>query len=325
MRFAPIACLLLAAAGFARTPLPSPVVTLKPVEGAVEVQVDGKTVAAYLTANDVSTPARANETYKPYLRIVDPTTGQAITKGPGGTYTHHRGIFFGWMRIGFEQQKLDLWSMGSGRQVHTGFKEQVAKDGTAKLVSLINWNDKKGQLIISEERTMELSPLAAPGFLRVDFSTTVKAEAGDLQLEADPEHGGVHYRAPQEVDAAKTEYFFPAAKPLPHKDVDYPWVGMNYTLGEKSYGVVQLDHPANPRGTKWSAYRDYARFGAYPHATLKKGETLSLKYRFLISQGGIVSPEAIRAEQAAFTGVLTDAVTITKLKAEVTPPPKAKK
>ena len=325
MRFAPIACLLLAAAGFARTPLPSPVVTLKPVEGAVEVQVDGKTVAAYLTANDVSTPARANETYKPYLRIVDPTTGQAITKGPGGTYTHHRGIFFGWMRIGFEQQKLDLWSMGSGRQVHTGFKEQVAKDGTAKLVSLINWNDKKGQLIISEERTMELSPLAAPGFLRVDFSTTVKAEAGDLQLEADPEHGGVHYRAPQEVDAAKTEYFFPVAKPLPHKDVDYPWVGMNYTLGEKSYGVVQLDHPANPRGTKWSAYRDYARFGAYPHATLKKGETLSLKYRFLISQGGIVSPETIRAEQAAFTGVLTDAVTITKLKAEVTPPPKAKK
>ena len=133
MRFAPIACLLLAAAGFALTP-PGPVVTLKPIEGAVEVQFDGKTVAAYLTANDVSTPARANETYKPYLRIVDPTTGQAITKGPGGTYTHHRGIFFGWMRIGFEQQKLDLWSMGSGRQVHTGFKQQTAAQGVATLV-----------------------------------------------------------------------------------------------------------------------------------------------------------------------------------------------
>jgi hypothetical protein len=324
MRFAPIACLLVATAGFALSP-PSPQVTLKPVEGAVEVQVEGKTVAAYLTANDVSTPARANETYKPYLRIVDPTTGQAITKGPGGTYTHHRGIFFGWMRIGFEQQKLDLWSMGSGRQVHTGFKEQSAAHGVAKLVSLINWNDKKGQLIVSEERTMELSPMAAPGFLRVDFLTTVKAEAGDLQLEADPEHGGVHYRAPQEVDASKTEYFFPVAKPLPHKDVDYPWVGMNYTLGEKSYGVVEIDHPANPRGTKWSAYRDYARFGAYPHATLKKGETLSLKYRFLISQGALVSTEVIQSEQATFTGVKPEAVTVTKLKAEVTPPPKAKK
>ncbi|MEY4798271.1 MAG: hypothetical protein RI978_572, partial [Verrucomicrobiota bacterium] len=78
MRFAPFACLLLAVAGFAQTPA-SPEVTLKPVEGAVEVQLGGKTVAAYLTANDVSTPTRANETYKPYLRIVDPATGQAIT------------------------------------------------------------------------------------------------------------------------------------------------------------------------------------------------------------------------------------------------------
>lgn len=321
MRLAPIASFLLATA-FA---VAAPVVTLKPAEGAVEVQFDGKTVAAYLTANDVSTPTRANETYKPYLRVVDPTNGQAITKGPGGTYTHHRGIFFGWMRIGFEQQKLDLWSMGSGRQVHTGFKEQSAKDGSAKLVSLIQWNDKKGQLIISEERTMILSQPAAPGFLRVDFLTTVKAEAGDLQLEADPEHGGVHYRAPQEVDASKTDYFFPVAKPLPHKDVDYPWVGMNYTLGDKSYGVVQLDHPANPRGTRWSAYRDYARFGAYPRATLKKGETLSLKYRFIVSQGAIVSTEAIQAEQADFTGAKPEAVTVTKLKAEVTAPPKPKK
>lgn len=321
MRFAPLASLLLAAA-FA---VAAPVVELKPVDGTVEVQFDGKTVAAYLTANDVSTSARANETYKPYLRIVDPTNGQAITKGPGGTYTHHRGIFFGWLRVGLDGQRLDLWSMGAGRQVHTSFKEQSAKDGIAKLVSLISWNDKKGQLIISEERTMILSSLAAPGFLRVDFLTTVKAEAGDLLLEADPEHGGVHYRAPQEVTAAKTTYFFPVAKPLPHKDLDYPWVGMNYTLGEKSYGVVQLDAPTNPRGTKWSAYRDYARFGAYPHAVLKKGETLSLKYRFLIAHGAIVSTEVIQAEQAAFTGIKPADVTVTQLMAETTAPAKAKK
>ncbi|GBL29775.1 hypothetical protein EMGBS10_09250 [Opitutia bacterium] len=65
----------------------------------------------------------------------------------------------------------------------------------------------------------------------------------------------MHYRAPQEVIAAKTTYYFPVAKPLPHKDVDYPWVGMTYALGEKTFGVVEIDHPANPRGTRWSAYR----------------------------------------------------------------------
>ena len=135
----------------------------------------------------------------------------------------------------------------------------------------------------------------------------------------------MHYRAPQEVTTTKTNYFFPVAKPLPHKDVDYPWVGMTYALGEKTFGVVEIDHPANPRGTRWSAYRDYARFGAYPHANLKKGETLSLKYRFLVARGGLVPTEVIQAEQAAFTGVKPESVTVTELKAEVTPAPKAKK
>ena len=298
----------------------APQVSLRPADGAVEVLVAGKVVAAYLTANDVSTPARANETYKPYLRIVDPVDGQAITKGPGGTYTHHRGIFFGWIRVGLEGQKLDLWSMGSGRQVHTGFKSQAVDHGLARLVSTIDWNDKKGRLILSEERTMELSPLATPGLLRVDFLTTVKAEAGDLALEADPEHGGVHYRAPQEVDTTKTNYFFPVAKPVPHKDLDYPWVGMTYALRDQTFGVVEIDHPANPRGTRWSAYRDYARFGAYPHANLKKGDTLTLKYRFLISRGALVSTEFIQSEQATFTGVKPEPATVTELKAEVTAP-----
>jgi len=116
MRLPSLLASLVALSAFAAEP---PQVSLRPGEGALEVLVDGKVVAAYLTANDVSTPARANETYKPYLRVVDPVDGQAITKGPGGTYTHHRGIFFGWMRVGLEGQKLDLWSMGSGRQVHT--------------------------------------------------------------------------------------------------------------------------------------------------------------------------------------------------------------
>ena len=317
MRLSTLLVLGLATSVFALTP-PAPEVSLRPADGAVEVLVAGKVVAAYLTANDVSTPARAHETYKPYLRIVDPVDGQAITKGPGGTYTHHRGIFFGWIRVGLEGQKLDLWSMGSGRQVHTGFKSQAIDHGLARLVSTIDWNDKKGRLILSEERTMELSPLATPGLLRVDFLTTVKAEAGDLALEADPEHGGVHYRAPQEVDTTKTNYFFPVAKPVPHKDLDYPWVGMTYALRDQMFGVVEIDHPANPRGTRWSAYRDYARFRAYPHANLKKGDTLTLKYRFLISRGALVSTEFIQSEQATFTGVKPEPVTVTELKAEVT-------
>lgn len=299
--------------------------SFKPIEGALQVEYAGKPVAAYLTANDVSTPARANETYKPYLRICDPETGAAITKGPGGTYTHHRGIFIGWMRVALEQSRLDLWSMGSGRQIHTAFPEQVASATEARLVSLVDWKDKAGRLILSERRTQVLTKPAAPAFLQVDFASVLTAEAGDLVLEADPEHGGVHYRAPQEVEAAATKYFFPTANPQPHKDVDYPWVGMTYGLAGKTYGVVEIDHPDNPRGTRWSAYRDYARFGAYPKASLKKGESLTLRYRFLVSTGELVGLDAIQQASASFTGKPASPAVLTMKPAEVTAAPKAKK
>ncbi len=68
---------------------------------------------------------------------------------------------------------------------------------------------------------MLFSSLAAPGFLRGDFLTTVKAAAGGLRLEADPAHGGVHYRAEQCLNGSKTEYFYPMAKLQPHLDLDY--------------------------------------------------------------------------------------------------------
>ncbi len=302
-----------------------PAFNLETQKDQVEVKYQGKVVARYLHANDMSNSTRANETYKPYLQIVDPTTGQPITKGPGGTYTHHRGIFIGWMRIALDNQRLDLWSMGSGRQVQTAVSVS-AKDATAQIVSAVDWKDKSGRLIISEKRTMALAALGAPGFLQVDFTSTVTAEAGDLILEADPEHGGVHYRAPEEVDGTKTQYFFPVPKPQPHKDQDYRWVGMTYVLAEKTYGVVEINHPSNPTGTKWSAYRDYARFGAYPHAPLKKGEQLTLRYRFLISAGQLVSLDTILKSEADFTGKTFEPVALTPLAAEpkVAPKPKAK-
>jgi len=316
---------LLAVTMFAADPVGFELVTKA---DQTEVKYQGKIVASYLTANDTSNGTRANETYKPYLRIVDPTTEQAITKGPGGTYTHHRGIFFGWMRIGLENQRMDFWSMGAGRQIHTAFKEQSAQAQGAKLVSLIDWKARNGQLVVSEERTMTFAALAAPGFLQVDFATTITAEAGDLNLEADPEHGGVHYRAPEEVDGTKTQYFFPVEHPQPHKDLDYRWVGMTYVLADKTYGVVEINHPSNPTSTKWSAYRDYARFGAYPHTNLKKGEKLTLRYRFLISAGQLVPLETILKSEADFVGKSVEAAPLTPLAAEhpakAAPKPKAK-
>ena len=61
----------------------------------IDITHDGKTVARVMTAYDESTPESKHETYKVYTHIFDKHGKAPITKGAGGAFTHHRGIF--WM------------------------------------------------------------------------------------------------------------------------------------------------------------------------------------------------------------------------------------
>ena len=74
------------------------------------------------------------------------------------------------------------------------------------------------------------------------------------------------------VKTTTTTYVLPVEKADPHKDRDYPWFGETFTLGDKQYSVVYLNHPSNPKDAKISAYRDYGRFGAYFRDTIPAGD-----------------------------------------------------
>jgi hypothetical protein len=70
-----------------------------------------------------------------------------------------------------------------------------------------------------------------------------------------------------------------------------------------------INHPSNPKQTKWSAYRDYGRFGAAPTAKLKKDEALTLKYRFVIADGEMPAAEVIQKSADEFTGAASPTAT----------------
>ena len=55
----------------------------------------------YMHKFDVSTPALKHDHYKPYCHVLAPDGKSYITKGPGGKFTHHRGMFLGWNKIVF--------------------------------------------------------------------------------------------------------------------------------------------------------------------------------------------------------------------------------
>jgi hypothetical protein len=77
------------------------------------------------------------------------------------------------------------------------------------------------------------------------------------------------------------------------------WVAMSGPINDKPYTIAMFDHPKNAgHPTRWHA-RDYGLFGANPFAgsamdktlppgsgnvTVKPGQTLTLKYRFVIQQ-----------------------------------------
>jgi hypothetical protein len=293
--------------GAVKTPPPGPApsdkgFSLKDNPGEyLDVFLDGRAIARYMYANDTATPVRSEQTFKPYLHIFDTEGKQMITKGPGGLYTHHRGIFFGWQRIGYEGKTYNMWEMGGGnRQIHQKFTDQKSGPDQASFTSLVAWKLPDGKTLVEDERTFTFHRRPAPTLALVDFSTKVKAVAGDLDLNGDPEHGGVQFRAAEEVDRKNLKYCLPkeatassadsstdfqlAGKTQPSKN-DMPWAAESYQLDGKTYNVEQMNGPGNPAGTRWSAYRDYGRFGAFPAAKLKAGETLTLRYRFWVTAG----------------------------------------
>jgi hypothetical protein len=193
--------------------------------------------------------------------------------------------------------------MKGGEIVHQKFTERKAEHDQAVFTSLTHWNDTEGKPIIEEERTTVIRRTPGPGRLLIDFTAKLKAVDGDITLDGDPEHAGIQFRPANELSRKDTTYLLPREDAKPHQDVDYPWVGMTFVLDGKKYSVVEMSHPDNPKQTRWSAYRDYGRFGAFPKAEIKSGATLAFKYRFLIADGAMPATEAIQKSWDDYVGV----------------------
>jgi hypothetical protein len=293
----------------------------------LDVLLDGKIVARYMYAHDTSSQERHDETYKPYLHVYD-TEGQGpITKGPGGLFTHHRGIFVGWMKIGFAGKTYDRWHMKGGDIIHRKFVDQLAGCDSATFTSMTEWMDEGDKPIIEESRSMTFRRAESPLRLIIDFATTIKAPRGEITLDGDPEHAGIQFRPANEVVGSETKYVYPRENANAHNDRDYPWVGESFTLAGKRYSVVQINQPENPEGTRWSAYRDYGRFGAFPVAKIPEGGSRTFRYEFLIADGEMLSAAAIQKLADAYTGASSASPTpaITVLPAEQSKPAAAKK
>ena len=264
----------------------------------LDVLHNGKPLVRYMYAYDTSTPERRHETYKVYYHVLDPAGTAEITKGPGGKYTHHRGIYLGWSRLGFNGKRYDMWHMKApATQRHKEFVLREQRENCTVIASKVLWMIDDETATVEETRTLTLHHDDKDAHALIDVKCELAAPNGDIDLKGDPEHAGFQYRPHNDVVGNKSaKYVFHKDGVNPRKDRDLPWVAETYKLRDATYTVQHMSHPDNPGDAVYSAYRDYGRFGEFFQTTIPKGETLTLNYRIRITLGDAPSREAL-AEQ----------------------------
>ena len=262
-----------------------------------ELLVGDRPVLRYMCAP--LDPKAREQTYKVFHHVYDPTGQRIVTKGPGGRFTHHRGLFYGFNRVSYEdaKQNVDVWHCsGSAHQSHEGFIAEEAGDVLGRHRLAVGWHGTGGKVFAEETR--ELTAYFVPQGQLIDFTSRLQTKVGPIKLDGDPQHAGFHFRADNEVaekTAKQTYYLRPDGKGAPGatrnwsagsrdpKTVNLPWNAMSFVLGDQRYTAVYLDHPANPKEARYSE-RDYGRFGSYFEYTVEEDRPLEVKYRVVLRQ-----------------------------------------
>ena len=268
---------------------------------------------------------KREETYKVFHHVLSPS-GEPLTKGPGGLYTHHRGIFFGFSKVTYDgDKKCDIWHCNKAHQEHAGVIAEengpIVSDPFTSGAGLpygvpcgrqcvaVDWIGEVGEtkVFAKEQRELDVAVVMDDGEkLVIDFTSKLTATDGPVQLDGDPQHAGFHFRASQKVADGdqKLTYYLRAADgkgapgetrnwPGNKEMVNLPWEAMSFEIDGGRWTVLYIDHPENPKEARYSE-RSYGRFGSYFVTEFDKDSPLLVKYRLVILQGELTQEQAQR-------------------------------
>lgn len=218
-----------------------------------------------------------------------------------GLYPHHRGIFIGWNQIRSELGVDDLWHM-RGTEIRLQELNEIRTFNEGAIISAsITWHsalkDEKGSdLLLTEKRRFVISS-PSEGQTQIDVTFKLTAER-DLTLDGDCHHAGIHFRASNEVAERRQETSYLWEPQIPGEvgrvvSKELKWARLVFPIGEKWYACTILNAPTNP--TEELSWRDYGRFGFFFRRSLKKGETLTVHYLFVIER--LSGPERTEREK----------------------------
>ena len=247
-------------------------------------------------------PAHLDDTLRPYLHLFGFHEEGFVTKGLGGLYPHQRGLFLGWEKTGFGGKTYDFWSCNGVVQRQTGFLDdrELAGPVLARDSARTEWLAPDNQVVLRDTREYTTWHTAGMEFV-LDVTLTLEAPNGPVKLDGDANHGGLQFRASNEVRGRALETSFLRNRGGKRLKGD-AWEGLNWAtmifhIGGHAYAVSDMSFPDNPRPTLF-ATRDYGRLGAFFAATVEPGKPLVSRYRFLL-QEVVLRSDVTGATQAA--------------------------
>jgi hypothetical protein len=294
----------------------------------IELTSGDRPVLRYMDAPfDDSTKEKREATFKVYHHLYDPTGKAIITKGVGGEYTHHRGLFYGFKATYESDGKkitADTWHCpppsGDPKkpslEAHLEHEKVLSSEAGVVLGGhrvQIGWFGAGKERFAVEER--ELTVYNTPGGLTVDFASKLTPVKGTVKLDGDPQHAGFHFRVSNDVSVAAkakksgTYFLRPDGKGEPDTErnwktsadknmADLPWNAMSFVIDNKRYTAAYLDRPTNPKEARYSE-RTYGRFGSYFVAECDEKKPLLVAYRLWLQEGEMTK-EGIEAKSADF-------------------------
>jgi hypothetical protein len=279
--------------------------------GGVQVKLDG----------DFFTELVVDQANKTYLWPIIGTSGVTMTRaypmktieGEQHDHPHHRGLCFGHENIGGYDTWAEAATFGAGsksaaRLEHLGnikLREitEMKAGETAVITTLSDYLDAAGKKTCEEKRTYTFA--VKNGQRLIDVDLDLIATEADTLVD-DKKDAGLSIRVPSEMAVEKEK----KEKGTGHiinsegqTDADAwgkraTWVDYYGTVGGKAVGVAMLNHPSSFRHpTPWHV-RTYGLFTANAFGlsqlgvqkdsgavTLKKGEKITLRHRFVFHDG----------------------------------------
>ena len=262
---------------------------------------------------------RGIEAGKPFLAPLRSASGKIITRGfpmemiPGESrdHLHHRGLWFSYDNVNgvrFWENDPSYTKPRLGRII---VRDVSWMDGEGKgtLTSTMEWCDPEGNVLLVEERKMDVYD--NPTLRMMDFDITLTA-AADVTI-GDTKEGAFAIRLAENFTERRGVTIVNAEGLTGMKQAwgkRSPWVDYAADVDGELIGVAIFDHPQNPHYPTYWHVRDYGLFSLNPFGQaafdpdaddnitrLSKGETLHFIWRVLIHPGNASSGHVAKLYQ----------------------------